>query len=91
MHVNGDEAEFICKECGWQFPKDLIDNLIKDEEESIYCEQCGTENHKKDFGESQISQKIQQEKTKKLHSLFSTAKKKSKEYKEKIKSQFKKK
>ena len=85
-----DDIQFLCKECGWQFPKELIDNLIKEEQESIYCEQCGTENHKKDFGESQISQKIQQEKTKKLHSLFSTAKKKSKEYKEKIKSQFKK-
>ncbi|MCK4796950.1 MAG: hypothetical protein KAT05_06180 [Spirochaetes bacterium] len=90
MHING-ESQFLCKECGWQFPKELIDNLIKEEEESIYCEQCGTVNNKKDFGERQISQKIHQEKSKNLYTLFSAAKKKSKEYREKIKSHLKKK
>ncbi|MFX1557667.1 MAG: hypothetical protein ACFFC9_10470 [Promethearchaeota archaeon] len=64
----------------------MVENLIKKIDDTIYCEQCGSANNLKDFGERQISQKIQQEKSKTLFSLLKSAKKKSKEYKKKIES-----
>ena len=64
-------------------------DLIKKEEETIYCEQCGTPNNRNDFSERQISQKIKQEKSKALFTLLSSAKKKSKEDKNKLKSNLK--
>ena len=36
-----------CKECGWNFPEELVDLLIK--EGTIYCETCGAINTRKDF------------------------------------------
>jgi len=81
-----EKNPFVCKECGWRFPEELVENLIKKKEETIYCEQCGTANNSKDFSERQISQKIQQEKSKTLFSLLKSAKKKSTEHKKKIES-----
>ncbi len=81
------ENEFSCKECGSLFPTELTELLLKGE--SIFCENCGTENIKKDFDELQITQKIQQKKSKNLVGIFSSAresvKKKSKQVKKRIK------
>ena len=88
MH-NEEESPFACKECGWEFPQGLLDNLIKKEEETIYCEQCGTPNNRNDFSERQISQKIHKEKSKTLFTLLSSTKKKSKENKNKSKTKLK--
>lgn len=88
MH-NEEESPFACKECGWKFPQELLDNLIKKEEETIYCEQCGTQNNRNDFSERQISQKIHQEKSKTLFTLLSSTKKKSKENKNKLETKLK--
>jgi uncharacterized Zn finger protein len=86
---NEEESPFACKECGWKFPQELLDNLIKKEEETIYCEQCGTPNNRNDFSERQISQKIHQEKSKTLFTLLSSTKKKSKENKNKLETKLK--
>ena len=40
-----------CKECGWRFPEELIEKLSIGE--SIYCEECGSEN---DLNAKTISQ-----------------------------------
>jgi len=31
----------LCKECGWEVPSDLIQNLLNGQ--PIYCEKCGFE------------------------------------------------
>lgn len=31
----------LCKECGWEVPSDLLQNLLNSQ--SIYCEKCGFE------------------------------------------------
>ena len=84
MHIEQGNP-FVCKECGWQFPKELVDSLIK-EEEPIYCEKCGIANNKNDFNERQISQKIHEEKSKNLFTILSNTKKK---IKKKIESKLK--
>ena len=38
------DNELKCKECGWSFPRDLINEYLRSHE--VYCEKCGTINIK---------------------------------------------
>ena len=66
-------------------PQELVDSLIKNGD-SIYCEKCGIENRKEDFLSPQIIKTVKIENTKILWDILTTAKKKSLEYKKKIKT-----
>jgi len=66
-------------------PRELVNSLIKNGE-SIYCEKCGIENGKEDFLSPQIVKTVKIENKKILWDILSTAKKKSLEYKKKIKT-----
>lgn len=77
----------VCKECGWDIPDELFAKLL--DEEPIYCEMCGYEIYRKDYNIQHIFQKKPQQKSIKLWDVLSTAKKKSIEYKKKLKSKLK--
>ena len=77
----------VCKECGWDIPEELFAKLL--DQDHIYCEMCGAEIYKKDYN-IQISQyKSKQTQKALVESLLNIARKKSAEYKQKIKSKWK--
>ncbi|MFX0073676.1 MAG: hypothetical protein ACFFAO_21570 [Candidatus Hermodarchaeota archaeon] len=91
--MNDENIAIIsCKECGWDFPLELIKQLIDGELEVIYCESCGSGLNKQEINFNEISETIQQshkQVPKTLVDILSIARKKSKEYSKKIKSKYK--
>ena len=91
--MNDENIEIIsCKECGWDFPLDLIKQLIDGELDVIYCESCGSELNRQEINVNEISKTINQshkQVPKSLVDILSIARKKSKEYSKKIKSKYK--
>jgi len=81
------EEKIFCKECGEEIPDELFTVLL--EQEPIYCEACGAEIHKRDYNIQHITHVKTKQKQKTLVDLLSIARKKSIEYKEKIKSKIK--
>jgi len=82
------EEKIFCKECGEEIPDELFKVLL--DQEPIYCEACGAEIYKRDYNIQHITHiKTKQKQKKLVESLLSIAKKKSVEYKEKIKSKIK--
>ncbi|TFF90904.1 MAG: hypothetical protein EU548_00615 [Promethearchaeota archaeon] len=45
-------SSIYCKNCQWEIPEDLIDNLIKNL--PIYCEKCGILIEKNDYNEADL-------------------------------------
>ena len=91
--MNEENINIIsCRECGWDFPIELVEQLIKGELEVIYCESCGAELNKQEINTKEISEAIKQshkQVPKSLVDIFSVARKKSIEYSKKIKSKYK--
>jgi len=77
-------STIICKECNWEIPEELFLKLL--DVEPIYCEECGAEIYKKDYNIQHITQIKTKQKQKILVDLLSIARKKSVEYRDKIKS-----
>ncbi len=83
-----EEKSIYCKECGWQFPEELFLKLL--DVEPIYCESCGAEIYKRDYDIQHITHLKTKQKQKTLvETLLSIAKKKSIEYRDKVKSKIK--
>ncbi|TFG06798.1 MAG: hypothetical protein EU539_06640 [Promethearchaeota archaeon] len=81
-----------CKECGWDFPEELIEKLIEGEQEVIFCESCGAELNKNDVDLNKISKELRASKKstpKTLVDVLTMARKKSAEYSKKLKSKLK--
>ena len=86
--MTDDQKKIFCKECGWEFPEELFLKLL--EVEPIYCEMCGAEIYKRDYGIQHITHHKTKQKQKKLvDTLLSIARKKSIEYKDKVKAKIK--
>lgn len=78
-----EKEEIVCLECGWYIPDELFAKLL--DQDHIYCEKCGAEIYKKDYN-IQVSQyKSKQTQKALVESLLTIAKKKSAEYKQKLK------
>jgi len=77
----------VCKECGWEIPDELFSKLL--DIEPIYCEECGAEIYKRDYNIQHVTHLKTKQKQKTLVDLLSIARKKSIEYKEKLKSKIK--
>ncbi|MFX1340594.1 MAG: hypothetical protein ACFFDK_18435 [Promethearchaeota archaeon] len=81
------EDKIFCRECGEQIPDELFTTLL--DQEPIYCESCGAEIYKKDYNLQHIRHIKTKQKQKTLVDLLSIARKKTFEYKDKIKSKLK--
>lgn len=81
------EEKIFCKECGEAIPDELFTVLL--DQEPIYCEACGAEIYKKDYNIQHITHIKTKQKQKTLVDLLSIARKKSIEYRDKIKSKIK--
>ncbi len=81
------EDKIYCKECGEQIPEELFSVLL--EQEPIYCEICGAEIYKRDYDIQHISHIKTKQKQSTLVDLLSIARKKSIEYRDKLKSKIK--
>jgi len=81
------EEKIFCKECGEEIPDELFTVLL--DQEPIYCEACGCEIFKRDYNIQHITHIKTKQKQKTLVDLLTIARKKSKEYKDKIKSKIK--
>jgi protein-arginine kinase activator protein McsA len=84
--LNSKEDSIICKECGWNIPEELFTKLLNGDH--IYCEKCGFEIIKSDYNIPQISRQKTKQTQKGLVDLLALARKKSLEYKKKIKTKF---
>ena len=85
--MSAEKEEIVCLECGWDIPDELFAKLL--DQDHIYCEMCGAEIYKKDYN-IQVSQfKSKQTQKALVDNLLAIARKKSAEYKEKIKSKWK--
>lgn len=88
MTDDQNPEKIFCKECGEQIPDELFSVLL--EQDKIYCESCGAEIYKRDYGIQHIKRhKTKQKQRKLVESLLSIARKKSIEYKDKVKSKLK--
>ena len=81
------EDKIFCKECGEQIPEELFSVLL--EQEPIFCEACGAEIYKRDYNIQHISRIKAKQKQSTLVDLLSVARKKSIEYRDKLKSKIK--
>ena len=81
------EDKIFCKECGEQIPEELFSVLL--DQEPIYCEACGAEIYKRDYNIQHISRIKAKQKQSTLVDLLSVARKKSLEYRDKLKSKIK--
>ena len=81
------EEKIFCKECGEEIPDELFTVLL--EQEPIYCEACGAEIYKRDYNIQHITHVKTKQKQKTLVDLLSIARKKSIEYRDKLKSKIK--
>ena len=81
------EEKIFCKECGEEIPDELFTVLL--DQEPIYCEACGAEIYKRDYNIQHITHVKTKQKQKTLVDLLSIARKKSVEYRDKIKSKIK--
>lgn len=81
------DDKIFCKECGEQIPEELFSVLL--EQEPIYCEACGAEIYKRDYDIQNISHIKTKQKQSTLVDLLSVARKKSIEYRDKLKSKIK--
>lgn len=81
------EEKIFCKECGEQIPDELFTVLL--DQEPIYCEACGAEIYKRDYNIQHITHVKTKQKQKTLVDLLSIARKKSIEYRDKLKSKIK--
>jgi hypothetical protein len=81
------EDKIYCKECGEQIPDELFSVLL--EQEPIYCEACGAEIYKRDYDIQHISHIKTKKKQSTLVDLLSVARKKSIEYRDKLKLKIK--
>ena len=81
------DNKIFCKECGEQIPEELFSVLL--EQETIYCEACGAQIYKKDYGIQHISHIKTKQKQSTLVDLLSIARKKSIEYRDKLKTKIK--
>ncbi len=75
--MENNKDKFTCKECNWQFPRELIDNFLKGSE--IFCEECGMINIK------EANQVERQDIPTKLKNMVSKVKTKTTTLKKKIK------
>jgi len=81
------EEKIFCKECGEEIPDELFTVLL--DQEPIYCEACGAEIYKRDYNIQHITHVKTKQKQKTLVDLLSIARKKSIEYRDKLKSKIK--
>ena len=81
------EEKIFCKECGEEIPDELFTVLL--DQEPIYCEACGAEIFKRDYNIQHITHVKTKQKQKTLVDLLSIARKKSIEYRDKLKSKIK--
>ena len=81
------EEKIFCKECGEEIPDELFTVLL--DQEPIYCEACGAEIYKRDYNIQHITHIKTKQKQKTLVDLLSIARKKSIEYRDKLKSKIK--
>ena len=81
------EEKIFCKECGEEIPDELFTVLL--DQEPIYCEACGAEIYKRDYNIQHITHVKTKQKQRTLVDLLSIARKKSIEYKDKLKSKIK--
>jgi uncharacterized Zn finger protein len=76
-----NNAEHLCKECGWRFPEELMQSYLAGE--LIYCEKCGMENIIEKIPKKPKSASI------KIKRAISSVKKKSVVFADKVKQKIK--
>lgn len=58
MNEYNSKDAIHCPECGWIFPRELLENLVKGR--TVYCERCGSESKRTDFNEADLARNLKQ-------------------------------
>ena len=89
MNVEDNDSSILeCKECGWDIPEELFEDLTK--RDLIYCERCGAQINREDFKIQIESHQLTEKTSTTFKDIIGDFKKKSIEYtKKKLRERYK--